>query len=254
MLRPLLKQSFTIPTPPKGISKRTFTITSRQSSHTPIGTTIPSRNLTFKAHRPAPFYPARISNHAFTRTFKVYPLYPQLPVATTMALAYFSFPKVNGVSNATSYYAALPLSTNFSYQNLECEVRCALRESCRMAMQTQDRGEKDVNEAEAAAAVGTGDIERNKEEEMRKLKLDITVVWQEVKIGNLWSGPEGNEEEAEMSISGMNKEELGSVLSLMAMRGWKDVFCVRVGGEERKMEEQEGEKYLKRRQMEQMIA
>ncbi|KAK6603396.1 hypothetical protein H4I96_06164 [Botrytis cinerea] len=226
MFRPVMKQSFTTLTPPKSIPKRAFTISSQSYSHTPMGARILSPTLTFKGHRPAPFCPASISNHAFARTFKVYSLYPQLPVATTMALAYFSFPKVNGISNTMSYYAALPLSTNFSYQNLECEWG------------------KDGNEAEAAAVVGTGDIERNKEEEMRRLKLDITVIWQEVRIGNVGSVSEGSEGGAEMSISGMDREEFGSVLSLMAMRGWKDIFCVRVGGEERKVEEQEGEKML----------
>ncbi|KAM0125032.1 hypothetical protein ACHAP3_010004 [Botrytis cinerea] len=244
MFRPVMKQSFTTLTPPKSIPKRAFTISSQSYSHTPMGARILSPTLTFKGHRPAPICPASISNHAFARTFKVYSLYPQLPVATTMALAYFSFPKANGISNTMSYYAALPLSTNFSYQNLECEVRCALRESFRMAMWIRDSGGKDGNEAEAAAAVGTGDIERNKEEEMRRLKLDITVIWQEVRIGNVGSVSEGSEGGAEMSISGMDREEFGSVLSLMAVRGWKDIFCVRVGGEERKMEEQEGEKML----------
>ncbi|TGO28070.1 hypothetical protein BPAE_0032g00120 [Botrytis paeoniae] len=181
MLRPLIKQPFTTLTPSKRISKRTFTIKSQPSSHTPIITTIPSRTLTFKERRPTIFSPAHIPNHAFARTFKVYSLYPQLPVATTTALAYFSFPKVNGLSNATSYYAALPLSPDFSYQDLECEIRDKLRESCRFAIRRWGSGVKQGNDAEDA--VGTGDME-GKKEEMGKLKLDITVIWQGVRIGN----------------------------------------------------------------------
>ncbi|TGO55341.1 hypothetical protein BCON_0093g00130 [Botryotinia convoluta] len=136
MLWPLTKQPFTTLTPSKCISKRTFTIKSQPSSHTPSITTIPSRTLTLKTLRPALFFPAHISNHAFTRTFKVYCLYPQLPVATNTALAYFSFP--------------------------------------RLAIRRRDSREKGENEAEHV--VGAGDREGKKEEKMGKLKLDITVI------------------------------------------------------------------------------
>ncbi|KAF7894149.1 hypothetical protein EAF00_007663 [Botryotinia globosa] len=244
MLRPLTKQPFSTLTPSKCIPKRTFTIKSQPFSPKPFGTTISSHTLTCKPHHPAIFSPAQISNHAFIRTFKVYSLYPQLPVATTTALAYFSFPKVNSISNTTSYFAALPLSPIFSYQDLECEVRDILRESCRVAMRRRDSGEKGENNTEHA--IGTEDMERKQEEEMRKLKLDITVVWQGVRIGNVGSVSDGNEQEAEMRINGMDKERLGGVLRLMATRGWKDVFCVRVGGEEGKVEQQKGKRKLEK--------
>ncbi|TGO36031.1 hypothetical protein BHYA_0137g00120 [Botrytis hyacinthi] len=244
MLRPLMKQPFTALTPSKCVFKRTFTIKSQPSSEKLFGTTITSRTLTFKAHYPEIFSPTHTSNHASIRTFKVYSLYPQLPVATTTALAYFIFPKVNIVPNATSYFAALPLSPNFSYQDLECEVRYILRESCRFAMWRRGSGEK--GEKNAEDVVGAGDMEGNKEEEVGKLKLDITVVWQGVKIGHVGSVSDGNEGGAEMRINGMDKERLGSVVRLMAMRGWKDVFCVRVGGEEGKMEQQKGKRKLEK--------
>ncbi|KAF7959531.1 hypothetical protein EAE96_001147 [Botrytis aclada] len=237
MLRPLTKQPRTTLTPCKHISKRTFTIKSQPSLHPPIGSNISSRNLPSKEHRPI-ISPAHIPNHAFTRPFKVYSLYPQLPIATTTALAYFSFPEEKGVVNAASYYAALPLSPNFSYRDLECEVRGALRESCRFAMRRRNR-EKGENETKDV--VGAEDMERKEEEEMGKLKLDIMVVWQGVKIGNGGKEPDGNEGQAEMGIKGMDREKLGGVLRLMAMRGWKDIFCVRVAGEEGKLEEQEKE-------------
>ncbi|KAF7896785.1 uncharacterized protein EAF01_009188 [Botrytis porri] len=185
MLRPFTKHPFTTLAPSKLISKRTFTIKSQPYSHTPINTAIPSCTLALKTHHPAIFSPAHISHHAFTRTFKVYSLYPQLPIATHTALAYFSFPKTNGLSNATSYYAALPLSPNFSYQDLECEVRDVLRESCRFALQRRGSAGKGGNE------VGAGDMKEK--EEMGKLKLDILVVWQGVRIGKMGRVADGNE-------------------------------------------------------------
>ncbi|KAF7934751.1 uncharacterized protein EAE98_002796 [Botrytis deweyae] len=242
MFRPIMKQPFTTLTPSTQIFKRAFTIKSQPSPHTPIIPTNSSRTLTLKRHHPAIFSSTRVSNHAFTRTFKVYSLYPQLPVATTTALAYFSFPKGKSISNATSYYAALPLSPKFSYQDLECEVRDALRESCRLAMRRRGSGEKGENNAEDV--VEAGDMKGEKEEEMGKLKFDITVVWQGVNIGNVGSVSGKDEGVAEMSISGMDKEKLAGVLRLMAMRGWKDIFCVRVGAEEGRMKEQKEKRKL----------
>lgn len=111
-------------------------------------------------------------------------------------------------------------------------------------MRRRDSGEKGENKAQDTA--GAVDIQENKEEEMAKLKLDITVIWQGVRIENVGSVSGGNEGEAEMRINGMNKEKLGGVLRLMAMRGWKDVFCVRVGGEEGKMEQRKGKRKLEK--------
>ncbi|KAF5867963.1 uncharacterized protein Bfra_007158 [Botrytis fragariae] len=164
MLRSFVKQPFTTLTPSKCISKRNFTIKSPPSSQNPISTTISSRTFNSKECRRAMFFPAHTSNHAFTRTFKVYSLYSQLPVATTKAPAYLSIPKVNGISTPTSYYAALPLSLNFSYRDLECEVRDVLREPCRLAIQRRDSRGKD------------GDMAGKKKEEMGRLKLDITII------------------------------------------------------------------------------
>ncbi|KAF7926687.1 uncharacterized protein EAE97_010196 [Botrytis byssoidea] len=110
-------------------------------------------------------------------------------------------------------------------------------------MRRRDSGEKGENNAEDV--IGTEDME-GKQEEMRKLKLDITVVWQGVRIGNIGSVSDKNEQEVEMRINGIDKERLGGVLKLMAMRGWKDVFCVRVGGEEGKIEQQKGGRKLEK--------